>query len=223
MVKSEYWRKTENTTPTIVEIFPDTAIAPGTHTSAGQPQKEENSRLAPRQAAIANSADRNHRKEGEELPQAAAGCQKLQYIFIFELKNFQAIVKKKLSKNNVLCTLSNYPFLQFNEVRLILIFIGQMRKLKFRVVMQLLSGGALGRNDVSRKTHTRILLGYPFAANQYSPRAFTMKHWDWQGIGNSSGQVPMLVWGPRMITSGTGRQMYKKNMSCESQGEGREK
>lgn len=49
--------------------------------------------------------------------------------------------------------------------------------------------------------------------DRHSLTAFTMKDWVGRALGYSGGWVLILVWGPQMIASGTGRRMYKKNMS----------
>ena len=79
------------------------------------------------------------KKEDGEHPQAVAGRQKLQIHIYIRTQDFLAnscIVRKKVEggaafiKNNDLCTLSHYSSLQFNKVRIILIFIAKMRKQK---------------------------------------------------------------------------------------------
>ena len=41
MLRSEYWKKTENTTTPTAQTCADTTVTPGTYTSAGQPRREE--------------------------------------------------------------------------------------------------------------------------------------------------------------------------------------
>ena len=117
--------------------------------------------------------------------------------------------KEKKGQNNVLCTSSHYSFLQFNEVKIILIFNAQMKKHSY-------SGGAVPRNDIWHKIctyHHSHPNGPSIHSDQHSPRAFTVKHWIGRALGHSGGWVLMLIWGPQVIASGTGRRIYKKNMS----------
>lgn len=62
-----------------------------------------------------------------------------------------------------------------------------------------------------------ILMGHLFTADQYSPelslpRAFPVKHRDWQGPGKLRWLGTSVGLEPQMRAAGTGRRMYKKNM-----------
>lgn len=150
-VKSEYWRETENTATSTVRFLKlQLLLAHILQLDDHRREKIQGWFSDRLQLQMVPTEITKRKTSSLRLQQEVKDANAYLYLNLRFPSRFIYCFKKRFSLKAMICAhyLITPPYSSVKWRLIILVSIGQMRKQKFRVVMQLLSGGAVARNDI---------------------------------------------------------------------------